>query len=174
MSSTMHETAVATPNGSTDAAAASAFGGLATPEPRHFSGRMAATAAIAGLVFAVLGGCGDDDEPTAAEANADLCQARDELASTLDQLPEIDATTTRSELEDAAEEIGDAVDEVKDAADEVSSTEADELRAAAEDFADTVRGLDSAESIEAAGQELASSGSAVVAAFRALFERAGC
>jgi hypothetical protein len=114
------------------------------------------------LLPAVLVACGDD-EPSAEEAQSNLCDDLDGLRSSLASLSDLSIDSSISDFEDARAEVGDAVEEVVDSAGEVAEANADELQSASDDLRDAVDDIDEDTSLRDAATELQDEFSTVVA-----------
>jgi chemotaxis regulatin CheY-phosphate phosphatase CheZ len=107
-------------------------------------------AVVAALVLAA--GCGDDT-PTADEATADVCDARDRVDEAITQTERLDPTDLDG-LADVREQIEDDVDELEDAGQELSESAWDDVESAAQDVEDAIDEIDADSEFREANEQL--------------------
>jgi hypothetical protein len=138
------------------------------------TGRRSWSAVLALVVPVALGACGED-EPSAEEAEQDLCDARTDLAASVDVLTTADpGDVSTNDIADAAAALGEQVEDLASAGEEVAGDRWADLTEALGDFRDVLRGLDVDTPAEEALADLQASAGQVRSAFDALDDELAC
>jgi len=136
------------------------------------SARLLAAAAV--LLVPAATGCGDD-EPSEAEARAEVCNEVDALRSDLQAITDVDPRNISvSDVEDAVDVVVEDVDGLADAASDVANAGMDDLRAAVDVLESAVADLDGDRSVQPRVRAVVDAGQGVVTAIDGLVEDAGC
>lgn len=118
-----------------------------------------------------LTSCGDDDDTAQSDAaeEQDVCDARDELAVTIEMLEDVDVVEGGTDaLEQALTDVRVATEDVADSAGEELSEEVGAVETAFEALEDAVGSLDQADSASAALESVSRSVADLAAAVGAL------
>jgi hypothetical protein len=128
------------------------------------------------LMVATLGlvACGGDDEPSAEEAQANLCTSLDELQTQVTALTDLGLDSTVDDVQDALGNIQDAFDEVVDDAQEVADVETQELGDAIDSLESTISDIGDGTSIGDALTAIADELTAIGTAWQDLFTSTDC
>jgi hypothetical protein len=136
---------------------------------------MKATALAIGLVLLVLAaGCGGDDEPTTAEAQATFCSSLDAFADSLRGIGDLSLSSSVDDVRALGDEISAAWDDVEASAADVKDVRVDELGAAVDDFTEALDGISSDTSLAAAVEIVTSAASVATGAVEQLVSSVGC
>lgn len=100
----------------------------------------------------LVAACGDDDGNGEGDGEAStVCDARDQLDSSLDALARVDVSAEGTNaLESAVDDVGDDIDAVADAAGEEVDDEIDDVQAAFDEVETAISTFDEQESTSAA------------------------
>ena len=82
----------------------------------------------------LLVACGDDDDPSPADAQASLCEDLAALESEMTTLTGMSAESSIEDLKEQRDQVDDAFDAVVDSADDVADAETDSLEQAFEEL----------------------------------------
>jgi hypothetical protein len=136
---------------------------------------MKATALALGLVLLVLAaGCGGDDEPTTAEAQATFCSSLDAFADALRGIGDLSLSSTVDDVRALGDEISAAWDDVEESAADLKDVRIDELSAAVDDFTEALDGISSDTSVADAVGIVGSAATVVTGTVQQLVSSAGC
>lgn len=95
------------------------------------------------VLFGASVSCGgSNDEPSADEAQTDLCDALGDLRTSLSDLGDLGADSTIEDFKDARSRVSEDVDAVVDAASELGDTRYDQLGAKTDELRQEIEGLD--------------------------------
>ncbi|RXE56335.1 hypothetical protein ABH15_09495 [Methanoculleus taiwanensis] len=104
---------------------------------------------IAGILILVCAAAGCT-QPTEEEAEAQLCQDLETLGVALQNMQDLNATSSVGDIRDARDEVASAMEAVRNSASELGGVRVDELNAAYDNLDRTVQSLpDDASVVEA-------------------------
>lgn len=119
--------------------------------------------------------CSSKKEPSASEANQELCQAKTELSDTAKAVGALDpATTTVAGLQNLRSNVSDAFDNIDEAAKVVAEAELQDLRKAKDDFLKAVQGVDDQATLQQAAAQVGTAAAALKTALEAVLSKADC
>lgn len=126
------------------------------------------------LTATVAFACGDDDEPSTEDAEAQLCADLSALDTAIEDLEGITADSTVDELREANEAVADAEGRVVESAQAVGEARIGDLDAAFEDLDSAVTDIPGDATIADALSSIGQGLDGVRAAWQQLFASAGC
>ncbi|MDN7024360.1 hypothetical protein FGU65_05550 [Methanoculleus sp. FWC-SCC1] len=104
---------------------------------------------VAGVLILVCAAAGCV-QPTEEEAQAQLCQDLDELGAALQNMQDLNASSSVGDIRDARDEVQSAMENVRNSAAQLGDVRVDELNAAYDNLDQTVQNLpDDASVVEA-------------------------
>lgn len=136
--------------------------------------RSLALAGALAAVAALAAGCGDDDEPTVEEAEAELCHQRADLEADLQEASLVDPSTVAvDQVGDAVDALGRRIEDMREVGSIVAEERWDEFTAAVDDLRAAVDDLGN-QPVEGALDELRDEAAEVGEAAQAVFDEVEC
>lgn len=131
---------------------------------------------VGALIGAGIAGCGDSKED---EAIAQVCDARGDVSKQIDTLKGLTpGTATTSQIKDSLQAIGDALSKIASARKDLAGDRAEQVQAANEEFASTVKDTLSTvartTSVQDAGAQLTAAAQKLAGSYESTFAKIDC
>jgi hypothetical protein len=139
--------------------------------------RLVLLGAMAFLTLAAAA-CGDDDDADSASqvggSQAEFCSDLADLEVAVNDVREINTSSTVNEAEAATEEMEQALDEVKDSAAEAQQARVEAVETAFEDLQDAVQSVEGDQTLGAVYTTVKNAIDTVSVSYNSLDSQAGC